>query len=117
MTDPVKTFEFRGTALAFRETPDGWAVTAEEVARGLGYSNQKKVSNIYKRHEGEFKPGESCVLRLRTQGSQERSVRVFTTRGVLRLALHAETDVASEFRDFVLDVMEQLRAGARVVTE
>jgi len=107
----LQAFEFHGEPLVFRQTSEGWVTTAEQVARGLGYKTPKEVSKIFKRHEEEFKAGESIFVTLTTNAGNVRRVRAFSPRGVLRLALHADTQVAGEFRDFVIDVMEKLRTG------
>lgn len=112
VTMMMQAFDFRGEPMVFRKAPDGqWVLTTEQLARGLSYSDQRKVSHLFKRHEREFKSGESCVLTMGTQGGQGRRTRVFTPRGAMRVALHADTDVAEDFRDFVLDVMDKLRSG------
>lgn len=110
----VKTFEFQGKPLAFREAGDDWFVTAAEVAGALGYAGKDEVLRLWDRHRAEFKPGETCTVKLTAQaGGQARAVRVFSPRGVMKVAMLSNTPVAAAFRDFALDVLEDLRSGKK----
>jgi prophage antirepressor-like protein len=115
----IERFEFRGAPVVFRREGSGsWFVTARDLAAALRYESGDEVNRVYKRHQREFKNGESSTVKLTVEGSKTRKVRIFSPRGCMRVALHADTEVAEEFRDFVLDVMEKLRTGgATLVTQ
>lgn len=112
----VRSFSFEGKPLHFWERGGEYYTTAAEVADALGYADARKVSNLYNKRKGEFRDAETCVLKVRTQG-QSRSVRVFSPRGAMKVAILAETEKAAEFRDWILDVMEKLRTGERVLAD
>ncbi len=77
-----------------------------EIGRALGFSNPRSaISGAYQRHITEFTPDMTCVLKMTTQG-QRREVRVFSPRGALLLAMHANTGRAVAFRAWVLDILE-----------
>ena len=69
-----------------------------EIGRALGFSNPRSaISGVHQRHITEFTPEMTCVLKMTTQG-QRREVRVFSPRGALLLAMHANTGRAVAFR-------------------
>lgn len=122
----VRSFSFDGKPLRFWERNGEHYVTAKDVADALGYADARKVSNLYNKRKGEFREAECCVLKVRTQrngaGSEStdaraKSVRVFSPRGAMKIAMLAETEKAASFRDFCLDVLEKLRTGDRVLAD
>ena len=76
-----------------------------DIARALGYDNPDAVSRLYQRHKTEFK-GLTTTVKLTGVDEIKRTTRVFSPRGALLLAMHANTDRAAAFRSWVLDVLE-----------
>ncbi len=87
-------------------------IRAVELARALGYSSEKSVSNIYKRNQDEFSNEMSMVINLMTTGTPAPT-RVFSPRGCHLLAMLARTRVAKEFRKWVLNILDKLAEEER----
>lgn len=86
---------------------------SSELARALGYSDDRKVSRLYDRNSDEFTPEMTQVVEIvdvpemGTTGKLLTKVRIFSLRGCHLLAMFARTPVAKAFRRWVLDVIEQ----------
>ena len=87
-------------------------IRAVELARALGYSSEKSVSNIYKRNQDEFSNEMSMVINLMTSGTPTPT-RVFSLRGCHLLAMLARTRIAKEFRKWVLNILDKLAKEER----
>lgn len=106
-------------ALAFRNTQfdivdrngQPW-LKATQLAEALGYSRADKISELYSRNADEFTPCMSETLDLRGSGNLRKEVRIFSLRGAHLLAMFARTEVAKEFRRWVLDVLDSTVAPA-----
>ncbi|MDD0936982.1 Bro-N domain-containing protein, partial [Xylella fastidiosa subsp. multiplex] len=87
-------------------------LTAADLARALGYADERAVSRIYNRHSEEFTVEMSLVVNLTTKGfgsgNSEKPTRLFSPRGCHLVAMFARTSVAAAFRRWVLDVLEVL---------
>ena len=105
------------TQLAFHETKFNPIVhnnqvflTSKELAAALKYATTKSVTDIYNNNSDEFTQGMSLVVESTTNGingSQRRiKVRVFSLRGAHLIAMFARTEVAKEFRKWVLDILD-----------
>ena len=84
-------------------------IRSVELARALGYSSEKSVSNIYNRNQDEFSNDMSVVINLSTTDNPVPS-RIFSLRGCHLVAMFARTPVAKAFRRWVLDVLDKLDA-------
>ena len=86
---------------------------SSELARALGYSDDRKVSRLYDRNSDEFTPEMTRLIEIvdvpemGTTGSLLTKVRIFSLRGCHLLAMFARTPVAKAFRKWCLDVIEQ----------
>ncbi|HHW4669514.1 MAG TPA: BRO-N domain-containing protein [Xylella fastidiosa subsp. multiplex] len=83
-------------------------LSARELARALGYADERSVLRIYARRADEFTEQMTCVVKLTPQGEQARDIRIFSPRGCHLVAMFARTSVAAAFRRWVLDVLEVL---------
>lgn len=85
-------------------------LTSKELAAALKYATTKSVTDIYNNNSDEFTQGMSLVVESTTNGingSQRRiKVRVFSLRGAHLIAMFARTEVAKEFRKWVLDILD-----------
>jgi prophage antirepressor-like protein len=94
---------------------------SSELARALGYSDDRKVSRLYDRNSDEFTPEMTQLVEIvdvpemGTTGNLLTKTRIFSLRGCHLLAMFARTPVAKAFRRWVLDVIEQY--GDRVPVE
>ena len=101
---------FGETSLAIVDRHGEPWLTAADLARALGYSDTRKVTHLYRRHEDEFTETMTCVLKLGTKGfgsgHSEKPTRIFSPRGCHLLAMLSRTSQAKAFRRWVLDVLE-----------
>ena len=100
-------------ALTFNEfifTPvthqNGLWIRSSELAKALGYSDDRKVGVLYARHKDEFSNNMSVVLNLSTTDIPAMT-RIFSLRGCHLVAMLARTHIAKAFRRWILDVIEQ----------
>jgi len=88
-------------------------MTAVELAKALGYADEKSVSRIYTRNKDEFSTSMTTIF----QGGQidhlvelsglHRGSRIFSLRGCHLIAMFAKTKIAKLFRVWVLDVLDK----------
>ncbi|WP_071058705.1 BRO family protein [Pelistega sp. MC2] len=81
-------------------------VKSAQLAQALGYSDERSVSKIYTRNQDEFTDKMAQVVKLTTSGNYQTTTRIFSLRGAHLIAMFARTEVAKEFRKWVLDVLE-----------
>lgn len=81
-------------------------IRSSELAKALGYSDDRKVGVLYARHKDEFSNNMSGVLNLSTTDIPAMT-RIFSLRGCHLVAMLARTPIAKAFRRWVLDVIEQ----------
>lgn len=86
-------------------------LTSTEIAKALSYSKTDKISNIYNRNKDEFTPTMTLVIDLVTKGfgsgNSKKPVRIFSLRGCHLIAMFARTDIAKQFRKWVLDILDK----------
>lgn len=86
-------------------------LTSTEIAKALGYSRTDKISNLYNRNKDEFTPTMTLVIDLVTKGfgsgNSKKPVRIFSLRGCHLIAMFARTDIAKQFRKWVLDILDR----------
>lgn len=106
--------------LCFDNTPiavidhnnEPWFASAE-LAKALGYSSSKAISNIYRRNEIEFDDTDSTVVTVTTNGNLGgyRSIptRIFSQDGCNLIAMLAKGPKAIAFRRWVKKVLRDFR--------
>ena len=78
-----------------------------QIEGALGYANKGKgLSNLYQKHADEFTDSMTAVIKLPTAGGMQ-DARIFSLRGAHLLAMLSRTDVAKDFRRWVLDILER----------
>lgn len=77
-----------------------------QIGVALGYANPYKVQQVFDRNADEFTDSMTQVIELPTAGGKQQ-VRIFSLRGCHLLGMLARTNVAKEFRRWVLDVLEK----------
>ena len=105
----VMALTFNGITLSPIPHQNSPWIRSVELARALGYSSEKSVSNIYNRNQDEFSNDMSVVINLSTTDTPAPS-RIFSLRGCHLVAMFARTPVAKAFRRWVLDVLDKLDA-------
>ncbi|MEQ3425778.1 MULTISPECIES: BRO family protein [Citrobacter] len=100
-------YNFHGVNLVPVENKQGVWFTSSDLASALEYSNSRAVTMIYNKYADEFSDGMTQVLEVSTSGNYRKKVRVFSLRGAHLIAMFARTDVAKEFRRWVLDILDR----------
>lgn len=82
-------------------------LSSSELAQALDYKSVKSVSNLYNSNKDEFSDSMTQVIESVTSGNYKKKSRIFSLRGCHLIAMFARTDVAKEFRKWVLDVLDK----------
>lgn len=124
-TNPLY-LSFQGVSISVIDRLGRPWVTAQDAGRCLQYSHpETAITRLYNRNKDKFKSNETMEIELKIdvkayeQVSQSdlpahekkahtrtQKVRVFSMRGLNRLAIYAKTPVADEFHDWILDLIE-----------
>ncbi|MDC9591033.1 BRO family protein [Xenorhabdus sp. XENO-10] len=110
-THNTNQLTFRSTVFnTVSHANDIW-LTAPELAKALQYKKTDAVTQIYERNSDEFTPAMTLTLKLSVNGInnslRKKLVRVFSLRGAHLVAMFSKTDVAKEFRKWVLDILDR----------
>lgn len=100
-------FNFKGKALVPVANISGIWISSSDLAKALEYANSRAVTMIYNKYADEFTSGMTQVLEVSTSGNYRKKVRVFSLRGAHLIAMFARTEVAKEFRRWVLDILDR----------
>ena len=76
---------------------------------------EKRVRNLYARHAEEFSDSMPALIEVQTAGGVQK-IRVFSLRGAHLLGMFARSKRAKAFRRWVLDIIEQHRHEAGILT-
>ena len=112
----MNALSFQNTILNPISQNDGqiW-LTSRELGEALGYAREDAVNKVYERNADEFTNKMTCNVKLTLKG-QARETRIFSLRGCHLIAMFARTDVAKEFRKWVLDILDK-EVGNPVIEE
>lgn len=97
---------FHNTNFTYMEMAGQIWLTASEVGEALGYSDDKAIHRLYRKHADEFTVNMTGVVKVTTPGGMQDS-RVFSLRGAHLMGMFSRTTVAKEFRRWVLDVLDR----------
>lgn len=100
-------FNFQGNALVPVTGISGVWLTSADIAKALQYKSAKSITNLFNQNSDEFTSGMTQVIESVTSGNYRKKVRVFSLRGAHLIAMFARTDVAKEFRRWVLDILDR----------
>ena len=81
---------------------------SSEIAKALGYSDERSVSKIFQRNADEFSGNMTQVVEISEGVNLTTSTRIFSLRGCHLVAMFARTKIAKSFRRWVLDVLDSL---------
>ncbi|MBF7978131.1 MULTISPECIES: P22AR C-terminal domain-containing protein [Rahnella] len=98
--------QFHNTNFAYMEMAGQIWLTAAEVGEALGYSDDKAIHRLYRKHADEFTVNMTGVVKVTTPGGVQDS-RVFSLRGAHLMGMFSRTTVAKEFRRWVLDILDR----------
>lgn len=106
-----REFHFHSAILTPVQDRDDVWFTSSDLAKALGYASTKSISNLYSGNSEEFTEAMTMVIGVMTNGINnnlcEKKVRIFSLRGAHLIAMFARTDVAKEFRRWVLDILDR----------
>lgn len=106
-----REFHFHSAILTPVQDRDDVWFTSSDLAKALGYASTKSISNLYSGNSEEFTEAMTMVIGVMTNGInnnlREKKVRIFSLRGAHLIAMFARTDVAKEFRRWVLDILDR----------
>ena len=97
---------FHNTTFSHMEMAGQIWLTAAEVGEALGYSDDKAIHRLYRKHADEFTVNMTGVVKVTTPGGVQDS-RVFSLRGAHLMGMFSRTTVAKEFRRWVLDILDR----------
>lgn len=97
---------FHNTTFSYMEVAGQIWLTATEVGEALGYSDDKAIHRLYRKHADEFTVKMTGVVKVTTPGGLQDS-RVFSLRGAHLMGMLSRTTVAKEFRRWVLDILDR----------
>jgi prophage antirepressor-like protein len=100
-------FNFQGNAIVPVANLSGIWLTSTDIANALQYKSSKSITNLFNQNSDEFTSGMTQVIESVTSGNYRKKVRVFNLRGAHLIAMFARTDVAKEFRRWVLDILDR----------
>lgn len=117
------TLSFNNVDLTPIDNGDGqiW-VTSSELAKALQYKQSRAVTKIYNSNSDEFTEKMTMVIEVPNTGTSSKhkglkaTTRVFSLRGCHLIAMFARTQVAKDFRVWVLNLIEKEIASAQVQT-
>ena len=101
------TLVFQNTTFDIIDRNGAAWLKASEIAAALGYADESSVSRIFSRKSDEFTSAMSETVKLTVSGNLQKEMRIFSMRGCHLLAMFAKTEIAKEFRRWVLDVLDK----------
>lgn len=108
-----KELTSHNTNFSYMEMAGQIWLTAAEVGEALGYSDDKAIHRLYRKHADEFTVNMTGVVKVTTPGGVQDS-RVFSLRGAHLMGMFSRTTVAKEFRRWVLDILDREVAQGNV---
>jgi prophage antirepressor-like protein len=103
----------QSNVLSFQKNPleiikddDGLWIRSPQIGYALGYKQpRQKMAQLYENNKREFTSSMTKEMKIKTN-SGIQNTRVFSLRGVHLIAMFAKTAIAAEFREWVLNVLE-----------
>jgi prophage antirepressor-like protein len=103
----------QSNVLSFQKNPleiikddDGLWIRSPQIGYALGYKQpRQKMAQLYENNKREFTSLMTKEMKIKTN-SGIQNTRVFSLRGVHLIAMFAKTAIAAEFREWVLNVLE-----------
>ncbi|HHW4679808.1 MAG TPA: BRO-N domain-containing protein [Xylella sp.] len=105
MSQLPSTVCFSGHYLSIIDRDGTPYLSARDLARALGYADERSVLRIYARRADEFTSQMTTVVNLTTV-TGDKPTRIFSPRGCHLVAIFSRTSAAAAFRHWVLDVLE-----------
>lgn len=88
-------------------------LTSTDLAKALGYKSSDSITRIFNRNKDEFSHSMTHTIETvnltassKTKGLRAK-IRIFSLRGCHLLAMFARTEIAKQFRKWVLDILDK----------
>ena len=98
---------FNNTTLSIINLNNQIWFTSSELAKILQYKKTDSITQIYNRNSDEFTSKMTETLKMRVSGNYQKTVRIFSLRGAHLIAMFANTEIARDFRKWVLDILDK----------
>jgi Prophage antirepressor len=98
---------FNNTTLSIINLNNQIWLSSSELAKILQYKKTDSITQIYNRNSDEFTSQMTETLKMRVSGNYQKTVRIFSLRGAHLIAMFANTEIAREFRKWVLDILDK----------
>lgn len=96
-------------------------LTATELAKALGYAKSDAVTQVFDRNQDEFNSSMTTTVVVKSSDSVEtlnlsvskkaknltKTIRIFSLRGCHLVAMFSKTEIAKQFRKWVLDILDK----------
>lgn len=102
----MQTLTFNHTSFDIIDQNNQIWLKSVQLAQALGYSDENSINRIYARNQDEFTDKMVGTVKLTASGNLQTTTRIFSLRGAHLIAMFARTEIAKEFRKWVLDVLE-----------
>lgn len=90
-------------------------LSSADLAKALGYSQENAVAKIFNRKADEFSDNMTKVVEVSKSKNLLSKTRIFSLRGCHLIAMFARTEIAKQFRVWVLNILDK-EIGQPVVT-
>ncbi len=101
----MQALTFRNTQFDITDCNGQPWLKSSQIAEALGYADASSINRIYARNSDEFTDQMTGSVKLTDPNGALQETRIFSLRGAHLLAMFARTEVAKEFRRWVLDVL------------
>jgi prophage antirepressor-like protein len=118
MVNEIMIFNFGDARIEGVNTSDGIALSDEQIGIALGYSDPAKdVARLVSRNSVELDGLSTCVKMTQVEGGREveRSVRIWSERGVMAITFLAKTAKAIVFRMWARETLYLVRKSKSYV--
>lgn len=84
-------------------------VTARDLARALGYAQERNLHNLYYRNRDSFTERDVGIVKLTTP-SGDQQVLYFTKRGCLKICMKSNQPRAIQVQELLIDLFEAVES-------
>jgi hypothetical protein len=92
-------------------------VMGGQIGHPIGYEHQRAFKRLISKHRDEFGLDDMMVVELPDRLGRMQLTRIFSEKGVTKLAMLAQTPRAAAFRDWAARVLTEPRPVAQPVLE
>jgi len=101
----MKALTFQNTQFDVIDRDGQPWLRVHQIGVALGYKRHDIANKLYRANTDEFTDSMTALVELDTEGGKQQ-VRVFSLRGCHLLAMLSRTQVAKDFRKWVLDILD-----------